>query len=239
MKREYRYECLFPNQLRERIAGMPVVFVPTGLLEWHANHLPLGQDALKAHGICLKAAERLGGGVVMPPNYFGTPGYSTYLGTLTFSEACLEPLFLEYLEQLVKVGFKVIMLLTGHYGKTQVDFINGVAAKFRARNPDITLFARPEYEGVTVDGEAPGDHAGKWETSMFWYLHEELIDMASYDTVIDDMKTYPDARLDYYKEPARWDFRSDVRQASSKALGKKAVDAIVDLMMQDVKGALM
>jgi hypothetical protein len=38
-------------------------------LQWHGRHLPLGNDALKAHAILVKTAER-SGGVVYPPVYF-------------------------------------------------------------------------------------------------------------------------------------------------------------------------
>jgi len=231
---EYRYEFLFPNELKQCIEQMPVAFVPTGLLEWHANHLPLGQDALKAHGICVNAAEKLGGGVVLPPNYFGAPGYSTYLGTLTFSEKTLTPLFLEYFEQLKKIGFKLIVLLTGHYGYVQVDFIKGVARQFRKLHPDVGIIAIPEYEGILIDGEQPNDHAGKWETSMFWHLCPQHTRMDEYDTIIDDMKTYTNAPLDYYNENAHWDFGYDVREASSPALGKRVIDAITDKLVQDI-----
>ena len=58
-----------PAQLEKAIRGFPVVYVPFGLIEWHGRHLPLGNDALKAHGILVKAAERAGG-VVYPPVYF-------------------------------------------------------------------------------------------------------------------------------------------------------------------------
>ena len=177
MEFEYRYEFMFPKQFQEAVKKLPVFFVPTGLLEWHADHLPLGQDALKAYGICSKAAEKLGGGIVLPVNYFGCPGYSTYVGTLTYSEECLRPLFLEYMGQLKKVGAKVIVIITGHYGKCQVDFIKEVAQAFESENPEITVIARPEYEDVLVDGQVPGDHAGKWETSMFWHLYPENVKM--------------------------------------------------------------
>jgi creatinine amidohydrolase/Fe(II)-dependent formamide hydrolase-like protein len=43
--------------------------VPFGLIEWHGRHLPLGNDAIKAHAILVKCAERFGG-VVYPPVYF-------------------------------------------------------------------------------------------------------------------------------------------------------------------------
>ena len=238
MQKEYRYEYLFPRDFDNAIKKCPVFFVPTGLLEWHAHHLPFGLDALKIHGICLRAAQKLGGGIVLPVNYFGTPGFSTYLGTLTYSEEILRPLFMAYMEQLKKVGAKVIALITGHYGKTQVDFIHGIGRDFAAANPDVTIIARPEYEGVTVDGDVPQDHGGKWETSMFMHLFPELLRMGEYTSVVDDMKRYENAPFDYHKETAHWDYGQDVSKLASAELGRKAVEAITDLLVADVRRAL-
>ena len=55
-----------PDQLEAAAREFPVVYVPFGLIEWHGKHLPLGNDALKAHGILVKTAEHFGG-VVIPP----------------------------------------------------------------------------------------------------------------------------------------------------------------------------
>jgi len=55
-----------PGQLEAAARRFPVVYVPFGLIEWHGRHLPLGNDALKAHAILVKCAERVGG-VVYPP----------------------------------------------------------------------------------------------------------------------------------------------------------------------------
>ena len=49
--RKIRYEEMLPAEFLDAVQHMPVFIVPLGLLEWHADHLPLGQDALKAHGI--------------------------------------------------------------------------------------------------------------------------------------------------------------------------------------------
>jgi creatinine amidohydrolase len=70
-----RYEEMTPREFLEAVEKMPVFIVPTGLLEWHGDHLPLGQDALKAHGICLRVAEKLGGGIVLPPQLLGETGF--------------------------------------------------------------------------------------------------------------------------------------------------------------------
>ena len=67
------YEKMTPKEFLESVEKMPVFIVPTGLLEWHGDHLSLGQDALKAYGICLRVARRLGEGIVLPPNYWSHP----------------------------------------------------------------------------------------------------------------------------------------------------------------------
>ena len=236
--KECRYEYMFPNDFIKAIEELPVFIVPTGLLEWHANHLPLGLDTLKVYGLCLEVAHKLGGGIVLPPQYFGCPGYSTYTGTLTYSEETLYPLFYDLMGQLKKAGAKVIAVITGHYGDCQVNFIKKVTIDFAAANPDIRVIGKPEYENVLVDGEVPADHGGKWESSMFWSMYPEKIRWETYDTRICDMKTYLNAPLDYYQEPTIWDYEEDLRETSSIVMGKKAVDAITDTLVTEIKEAL-
>ena len=60
-----RYEDLLPHQFRLRLAECPVAYLPLGTLEWHGEHLPLGSDAIISHGLMIKAAEKLGGIVVI------------------------------------------------------------------------------------------------------------------------------------------------------------------------------
>ena len=61
--KECRYEYMFPADFIKAVNELPVFIMPTGLLEWHGNHLPLGQDTLKAYGICMEVARKLGGGL--------------------------------------------------------------------------------------------------------------------------------------------------------------------------------
>lgn len=234
----YKYEEMLPDQFLEAVRQMPVFFIPTGLLEWHGDHLPLGQDTLKAYGICLRTAEKLGGGIVLPPNYYGRPGFSRYTGTLTFSEACLDLLFSELFEQLEKVGAKVIVLLTGHYGPCQVDFIKKVADDYRQQHPKIRIIAQPEYEGVRVDGMIPADHAGKWETSMFWHLYPELTHMEYFKLQPGKLPLYPDPPQDYYKESADWTWADDLRETASRQLGEKCVEIMAEHLVRQIVAEL-
>jgi len=73
--KKFKYEEMTPNEFLKAVKSMPVFFVPTGLLEWHGEHLPLGLDSLKAYSLCMQTAEKLGGGIVLPPNYYGRPGF--------------------------------------------------------------------------------------------------------------------------------------------------------------------
>src|SRR5258708_36699292 len=67
---EVRMTHLHPRDFRGRLEEMPVAWPPTGTLEWHGFHLPLGFDGVKAEALCMLAARDIGG-VVLPPMFYG------------------------------------------------------------------------------------------------------------------------------------------------------------------------
>lgn len=87
-----------PAQLEKAINTFPVVYVPFGSIEWHGRHLPLGNDALKAHAILVKTAEQFGG-AVSPPVYFHEG----------FARSSLIPILTDLFKQLKQTGFRVIL----------------------------------------------------------------------------------------------------------------------------------
>jgi len=238
MASTFRYEEMLPEDLVRALETMPVVIMPTGLLEWHGDHLPLGQDGLKAHGICCAVAEKLDGGIVLPVNWWGRPGFSNFVGTLTFSEETLWAMFTEIFAQLVKIGARVILLVTGHYGPCQVDFVKGVAAAFAEKHPEIRVIAQPEYEGVTIDGEEPCDHAGKFETSMFWYMYPQLTHMEDFRKGVETVPSYEDAPYAVYRRSPEWEWPEDLNETASPELGKRCVEAISEHLALEVRAAL-
>ena len=72
--KKVQYEEMLPHELAVAIEEFPVAYVPVGSLEWHGRHLPLGNDAMKAHAICVCAAQKYGG-VVVPPTFWGHMGH--------------------------------------------------------------------------------------------------------------------------------------------------------------------
>jgi creatinine amidohydrolase len=170
-KRKLQFERMLPGELDESVRECPVAWLPIGTLEWHGPHLPVGLDALKAHALCLRIAERAGG-VVLPPNYFSILGM-TFPWTFRYSPVSFSQTFLSSLRQLKKYGFKVIFAITGHYPMEQVLLLMALADTFMTFN-DTVVVAVPEF-AMAMEAGYYGDHAAKWETSLMMELYPELV----------------------------------------------------------------
>ena len=73
LSRAVQMQFLRPGQLEKALRAFPAVYVPFGLIEWHGRHLPLGNDALKAHGILVKTAEQFIEGIASRSSTTGHP----------------------------------------------------------------------------------------------------------------------------------------------------------------------
>ncbi len=185
-----RYEELRPMQIEEIRHDAPVAYLPWGALEWHSYHAPIGLDGIKANGLCEALAEKTGG-VVLPPVYVGTDTIKPYKGfghTLEHSAETVAKLCYEYLAQLADEGFKVIVLVTGHYGERHVEAIRNAAGEFAREYPSVGLWAFPDSE--PLEGSFPANHAARGETSFQLLFRNELVDLASLpperETTLDD-----------------------------------------------------
>lgn len=158
-----------PGQLEAVARKLPVVYVPFGLIEWHGRHLPLGNDALKAHAILVKTAERFGG-VVYPPVYFHEG----------FDQKAFVPMLTELFERLKRTGFRVIIGVSGHNVQGQIDMINQALEPVVA---DGTVVGVGLWEVTLSRGQESGtDHAAKWETSNMLFFYPDLVDMSELGT---------------------------------------------------------
>ena len=165
-----------PRQLENALRLLPVVYVPFGLIEWHGRHLPLGNDALKAHAVLVKCAEQFGG-VVYPPVYFPYTKYVKGSETLHPEEDHWKIAMLTALFNRIKaMGTRVIIGVSGHNIAQQITWIN------RALEPvvaDGTITGIGLWE-MTLSRceESNSDHAAKWETSNMMFFYPEFVDMS-------------------------------------------------------------
>jgi creatinine amidohydrolase len=164
-----RYELLLPRELRAALAARPVAYVPLGTCEWHGEHLPVGLDGLTAHGVCLRAAVA-DGGVVLPPLYYGTGGgHSAYPWTIMMpSEREIASLLLGAMSRLADFGFKMAVLLSGHFAPSQIDMIQRLAADWQAAGHDMRILPI----GMNMIGglALEPDHAALFETTLLGEL---------------------------------------------------------------------
>ena len=163
---DVQMQFLRPVQLEKRGRDFPVVYVPFGLIEWHGPQLPLGNDALKAHAILVKAAE-LYGGTVYPPVWFHE----------NFGQEIMVPVLQQLFERLKKTGYRVIIGVSGHNVREQINMIND-ALKPVVSDGTVAGFGMYEMTLSRCD-DSNTDHAAKWETSNMMFFYPELVDMGT------------------------------------------------------------
>ena len=129
MSRKYKAEEMTPSEFKSAVLRRPVFILTTGILEWHADHLPLGLDALKIRGIAERLARQVNA-ILLPQNWFGVVGFDEMLGTVTFSKDLVKQISGEFFLNLEKMGVKLIVFLTGHYGEYQLETIREAAVEY-------------------------------------------------------------------------------------------------------------
>ncbi len=179
-----RYEELLPAEFEAVLKAAPVAYLPWGALEWHGYHLALGLDSLKAHAIAERVANHTGG-IVLPPVWCGYNTMKDFGGfplTLEFRRTTVMQLLTEYLEQLSDIGFKLVVVVCGHYGPPHIAALVEAATSFTIWQPqrNTRVWILPDNDLVTDLGYH-GDHAAKWETSILMALRPELVEIDRLD----------------------------------------------------------
>jgi creatinine amidohydrolase len=172
-----RYEELRPERLADIVRCAPVAFWPLGLLEHHGWHLPVGLDGLKAERICRRVAERTGG-VILPAMWWGTGGGHGAFPWSLYQPADAPAMILKAtLDKLADFGFRVIVLLAGHYPWR--DILDRVVPPFESGHPGILVLRGNETDIAAPEVKLAGDHAAVEETSFGLALFPELVDMGA------------------------------------------------------------
>ncbi|MBI1929488.1 creatininase family protein [Candidatus Poribacteria bacterium] len=213
--RDVQLQFLRPAELESRAKAFPVAYVPFGPIEWHGYHLPLGCDALKAHGILCQTAQKYGG-VVYPPFYLHDGWDLQHV----------VPVLTDLFQRLKKTGFRVIISVSGHNVQGMIQMMN------RALEPvisDGTACGIGIWEVSLSQGEACNtDHAAKWETSDMLFFYPERVDLAALGTgkINFDMKApYGIGGLDP-REHASVEVGQRCVEIASDAIGKKAQELL-------------
>jgi creatinine amidohydrolase len=180
----------------ERGAG---VVLPVGSTEQHAYHLPLDTDVALPEELALAVAEPLDL-VVAPPVAYGyrsrplSGGGQGFVGTVSVSGRTLMALVEDVLGELIRSGFRRLVLLNWHFENANFVYEAAWLAHERARAADARImvveaaFAElspPVMEELFGD-EFPGwdkEHAAVLETSLMLHLRPDAV---LFDRAVDD-----------------------------------------------------
>jgi creatinine amidohydrolase len=193
MPEPVRYELMRPQQIIEARTRASIAYVPIGPMEWHGPHLPVGMDMLHAYRMALEA-ERLTGGVVLPPLPLGTetytdaerlrhrgftgdervygmdyPGFS--VPSLYVEESAMGVAVHEVIRALKRQAFRVIVIVNGHGAQNHRATLQRIAVEQ----------SEPGHVAVLLTGYLYDtnyrEHAAIGETSFLLAYHPETVDL--------------------------------------------------------------
>ncbi len=197
MLRTRRIELLRPGEILAEIRRCPIAYWPLGLIEWHGPQNPMGCDALNAEEVCRRAAEQTGG-LVLPTLYVGTERENSpemlkclgfrgdeYIVGMDYPHNCMKSayyseevfaiLIRDGLRAYIAMGFRFIVLLSGHGATNQGEVLRRLAIEFTANGPARVILEYPTVTGAQGRGE--GDHGARVETSIMMALQPDGVDL--------------------------------------------------------------
>ena len=235
------FEQLTWPEVASAVQAACVAVLPVGSLEQHGHHLPLGSDALVSFGLARRLAERRPL-LILPPLFYAArsqPRASgvarAFPGSVGLHGAVLTEVCRDIVADLVRGGFRHILILNGHYENAAFLF-EGIAAATES-GPDATALLINWWEQLHDEDLPrifpqgfPGweiEHAGIAETSLVEELYPELV---REDRKTDDVGTRA-LTYDVFPLPADAVPPTGVPARStpaSREIGRYIADALVE-----------
>lgn len=163
---------------------LPVV-VPIAALEQHGGHLPLFADSMLLAEVVRRAELALGDRVLWAPLFWlgNSHHHLDFTGTLSAAPRTYLDILGDLIDNLVKHGFRRIVLLNGHGGNITPARQAVFEARQRYRERDGLLLIEATYWQLTLGPRAlPPEftqsqmgHACEWETSMIMRIAPGLV----------------------------------------------------------------
>jgi creatinine amidohydrolase len=183
-----RYEELTWPEMQVAISHQPVVLLPFGAVEDHGPHLPLNTDNVIVEAICLEAARRAPGEMlVMPVVAYGLDEHHMdFPGTVSVDMESLLGYVSDVAISAARHGFTHILVVNGHGSNApladlvarrvvlETGMICGAMSPNAAIDPTLAEPTLTEMRRSEPGGVA---HAGEYETAMMLHLRPDLVQM--------------------------------------------------------------
>jgi len=222
-----------------------VALLPTGIVEAHGPHLPLGTDALMATYIAEETARRTNV-LLLPTVWYGnTYVLDKFPGTISISNETLYRLYLDIFREVARNGVRYLVVVNGHGGN--VDALS-MAAKDAARETKLTVILVNWWIDLAKETrrrvlETPEGHAAEDETSEVWAAYPQLVKAVPRDGSADEwievrFRVYgKDAYAMEYTKAVQG-YPSKASQEKGRAILEAAVNELTQLIEDLKKGKL-
>jgi creatinine amidohydrolase len=170
--------------VRELPAGRTVAVLPTGAIEAHGPHLPLGTDVIIAEAMARAGAERLasrGLEVLLLPALALTsaPFAAEFAGTLNTPAKATTLLVVGAMQSLAAHGVRVVVIANAHHDPAHVLALRSAVSQAAASGygtlifPDLTRRRWAAY--LTDEFRSGACHAGRYEGSIVLAARPDLV----------------------------------------------------------------
>lgn len=165
------------TDFQEKMKETDLVIMPTGVLEEHGHHNPLGTDTYIAE----RAAYEVGKVTNLPVAPVLPYGYTTnirnFAGTISLDPILYRDVLKSYCESFIKRGVKRILFINGHGGNT--DILQMVSRDLFDMYECLCMYTQWWEVLPQINKEWNcADHGGYFETSLMMAVNEKIIDMA-------------------------------------------------------------
>jgi len=170
--------------VRDLSAGRTIAVLPTGAVEAHGPHLPLGTDVIIADAMARAGAERLaarGLHVLLLPSLALAPApfASQFAGTLHTPAEATVMMVTGVVRSLGAHGFRVTAIANAHHDPAQVQALRVAVTDIAEHDygtlvfPDLTR--RRWAERLTAEFRSGACHAGRYEGSIVLAARPDLV----------------------------------------------------------------
>jgi creatinine amidohydrolase len=180
----YDLSALTWEEVRDLPRSQVVAILPTGALEAHGPHLPLGTDMIIAEAMARRAGEKLsnrGHHVVLLPTlgYTAADFAAGFPGTLSLRPETVTALIQDVARSLATHRFTVLAIANAHLDPAHIASIeaalegNGQGGLPTIVFPDIAR--KPWVARLTDEFKSGACHAGQYESSVVLAAQPELV----------------------------------------------------------------
>lgn len=202
-----------------------IVIIPTGSLEAHGNHLPLGTDIFSPRMICQRLENTISEKIWIAPEVpYGQSDYlAVYPGTVSIPSEVMAEYLYHVGKSMYNNGLTKIIFLNGHGGNTTA---LRLAAEKLARIDATVVIVNwwLDYSKEILNITKTQGHAGEDETSAILYYDEKLAKMDNLN-----INTYKPLYTVYFKERGSVVLKNAITgdpTHATKEKGKKIFDML-------------